>query len=458
MAVTQISRIQHRRGLEQDLPTLAGAELGWSVDTRKLYIGNGTLDEGAPTVGVTEILTQYSDLTALLGSYTFVGNSTGYTVQTGSSVLNPVVRSFQQKFDDFVNVKDFGATGDGSTDDTTAINRAIQQIYIETENLNDPRTRRTIYVPAGTYLTSNVISIPPYARIVGDGINSTIIKQQYGNVSVANVCDSAFQTGASIGTNGALSPNNIDIENITFWNSNSSITEPVFYLDSASNVSITSTSFISNRNPGTHYPNVFEVISSTSSTQRVTLDRVQFIGGGNGFVNLGSGTTSFKAMACTWDDLSNVSVVHGTIKGWTSFGNYFGEVSDTSDPNTGEAQVAFGAVYKNAGMEIHGTYLGNLRLGVARSSEVSTDAPVIASFVANTAGEIKYEVSNSSARRFGTLQFSTDGTTMSFNDNYTESVTSVRANLFANGTSLTCSLDSGTGVFKYSVNEFIYPY
>ena len=113
MAVTQISRIQHRRGLDQDLPQLAGAELGWSVDTRRLYIGNGTIDEGAPAQGITEVLTQYTDLAALIGSYTFKGNITEYTVQTGSSVLNPTVRSFQQKFDDFVNIRDFGATGIG---------------------------------------------------------------------------------------------------------------------------------------------------------------------------------------------------------------------------------------------------------------------------------------------------------------------------------------------------------
>ena len=46
MAIVQISRIQHRRGLDADLPNLASAELGWSVDTRKLYIGNGTIEEG----------------------------------------------------------------------------------------------------------------------------------------------------------------------------------------------------------------------------------------------------------------------------------------------------------------------------------------------------------------------------------------------------------------------------
>ena len=62
MAVIQISRIQHRRGLQSDLPNLASAELGWSVDTRKLYIGNGTIEEGAPSLGRTEVLTQYSIL------------------------------------------------------------------------------------------------------------------------------------------------------------------------------------------------------------------------------------------------------------------------------------------------------------------------------------------------------------------------------------------------------------
>lgn len=85
MAVIQISRIQHRRGLESDLPNLASAELGWSVDTRKLYIGNGTIEEGAPSLGKTEILTQYSildfettfaaNIVALEGNLVLVNNN-----------------------------------------------------------------------------------------------------------------------------------------------------------------------------------------------------------------------------------------------------------------------------------------------------------------------------------------------------------------------------------------------
>ena len=62
MAIVQISQITNRKGLQENLPQLAGAELGWSVDSRRLYIGNGTLEEGAPVIGNTEILTEFSDV------------------------------------------------------------------------------------------------------------------------------------------------------------------------------------------------------------------------------------------------------------------------------------------------------------------------------------------------------------------------------------------------------------
>jgi polygalacturonase len=163
MAVTQISRIQHRRGLEQDLPQLASAELGWSLDTRRLYIGNGTLEEGAPTVGLTRILTQYDvaeiQSNIAFTNYTFVGNAATYDSVTGPSALAPVVRPYQRKLDDIVNIRDFGAIGDNTTDDTSAINRAIQQIYKSTVSPTEARARRTIFFPGGTYLISNPILV-----------------------------------------------------------------------------------------------------------------------------------------------------------------------------------------------------------------------------------------------------------------------------------------------------------
>ena len=59
MAVVQISRIQVRRGQKNagaGLPQLSSGELGWAIDSRELYIGNGSVAEGAPSVGNTKIL------------------------------------------------------------------------------------------------------------------------------------------------------------------------------------------------------------------------------------------------------------------------------------------------------------------------------------------------------------------------------------------------------------------
>ena len=62
MAIVQVSRITNRKGLAENVPQLAGAELGWAIDERRLFIGNGTLQEGAPVIGNTEVLTEYSDV------------------------------------------------------------------------------------------------------------------------------------------------------------------------------------------------------------------------------------------------------------------------------------------------------------------------------------------------------------------------------------------------------------
>jgi len=83
MAIVSISRIQHRRGLQQDLPTLSSAELGWSIDQQKLYIGNGTISEGSPRLGNTEILTEYSDVLTLAKTYSFKNLDAGYNPTTG---------------------------------------------------------------------------------------------------------------------------------------------------------------------------------------------------------------------------------------------------------------------------------------------------------------------------------------------------------------------------------------
>ena len=129
MAVVQISRIQVRRGIATDLPQLAAGEFGWVIDDQKLYIGNGTVADGAPAVGNTEILTSGSSIFSAATGYVYKGYlGTVTPIVTGAGV--DVTRTLQQRLDDYVSVKSFGATGDGTTNDLPAIQRAIDELYM----------------------------------------------------------------------------------------------------------------------------------------------------------------------------------------------------------------------------------------------------------------------------------------------------------------------------------------
>jgi hypothetical protein len=265
VAIVQISRITQRKGLESDLPQpLAGAELGWAIDQRRLFIGNGTLEDGAPVIGNTEVLTEFSDILEFASQYTYQGAAAGYTVQTGSTPGDPVAQSIQRRLDSFAVITAFGATGDGTTDVTANINRALFQILCRSTN---PAARRSIYFPAGTYVITNTLNIPPNCQLYGDGPDSTIISFNVQNwnsavayaagVLVYNIAttlyyrsnfavpvgtaisstnpdgdpywtaeslpeymfqtaDSLQQTGVNIGTNGAALPGNVEISSIKF--------------------------------------------------------------------------------------------------------------------------------------------------------------------------------------------------------------------------------------------------
>jgi hypothetical protein len=176
VAIVQVSRITQRKGLQTDLPQpLASAELGWAIDERRLFIGNGTIAEGAPVVGNTEILTEFSDVLSFLTQYTYKGENAGYTVQTGVTPGDPVTQSLQRRLDSYAVISNFGATGDGSTDVTADINRALFQIYCRSENT---ASRRSLFFPAGEYIITGTLNIPPGTTLYGEGIDSTIINFQ----------------------------------------------------------------------------------------------------------------------------------------------------------------------------------------------------------------------------------------------------------------------------------------
>ncbi|KNG86511.1 exo-beta-1,3-glucanase Exg0 [Aspergillus nomiae NRRL 13137] len=75
------------------------------------------------------------------------------------------------------NVKDFGAKGDGSTDDTVAINQAIASGNRCGKGCDSSTvTPALVYFPPGTYVVSKPIIQYYYTQIVGDAINLPVIK------------------------------------------------------------------------------------------------------------------------------------------------------------------------------------------------------------------------------------------------------------------------------------------
>lgn len=219
MAIVQISQITNRKGLQENLPQLAGAELGWSTDTRQLYIGNGTIQDGAPIIGNTEILTEFTDILNFVNAYTYKGLAAGYTAQTGPGPGGtPITLSLQSWLDQFASVLDFGAVGDGQTDDTDAINRALFQIYCRESN---PQIRRGLFFPAGVYRVSGTIKIPPYATLWGEGNDNSVIRMDVDVEDyVARTADSLQNVGVNIGEGGATVPEYITISNMGFTHAN----------------------------------------------------------------------------------------------------------------------------------------------------------------------------------------------------------------------------------------------
>ncbi len=469
MAVVQISRIQHRRGHYTDLPQLAAGELGWAIDEQRLFIGNGPVTEGAPAVGNTEILTSGANLFDLLTDYTYRGN-TATPVTTGSGGAK-IKRTFQQKFDDLASVKDFGAIGNGTTDDTAAINRAIKNLVTSDATAD---ARRTLYFPAGTYkITGDEIKIYPYITIKGDGAEQTILKQTDNSQDyVARTVDSGGNTGVNIGSSSNTIPKHIDITGITFEASGSN---SGLLLDRAQHVRLTDCGFkgtwAQGDAVGVGYKGVDAESGGSYTVKHVTFDHCTFSSIQYAFnsdydvesvnfqncsfdvhykgIKLGQSTDGstagqsngprfVRAIGCQFDNI-DLEAVHiydnGNPKGNTFAFNSFKDIGTAND---GSADVAilniahpdnfvinnhFNRTDQGTQSAVQGTAIHQQALAKATLTDNTSTftATGIDVDLANEFGlNIKYLITRGSARRNGTLHISGTSTSVDFVDNFVE--------------------------------------
>lgn len=249
MAILEIAKIQVRRGLEtiSGLPQLSSGEFGWAIDTQRLYIGNGSLEEGAPVVGNTEILTNHTAASIFdFPSYYY----TGHTIVGVSGALE---RTIPDKLNDFVSVFDFDVRNDGQTvstgtNNTNTLQYAINQIFKDPATQSSPSSRVSLYIPAGIYDVYDTIFIPPNTNLIGDGKDKTIIRMNNSDTSpypLFQLCGKNGEVWTLFDPvpNAGEEPKNVNLTGLTFEYNSDVALDPndvsaLLMVDFATNVSI----------------------------------------------------------------------------------------------------------------------------------------------------------------------------------------------------------------------------
>jgi len=182
---------------------LVGHTYVFSDISGSIYVANNNNVNGAKLTTISDV----SNISA--NSYNQIIND-GSLIKTYST-SGSVLRTLSDRFSDIINVKDFGATGDGITDDTLAIQNAISS-----------SVGGTVFLPRGTYTISNPIMLHRGVRLLGDGTFDDIANAST-KIKLANNSNcSMIQTPAST---GGLATHFLMLENLLFDGNSSNQTE-----------------------------------------------------------------------------------------------------------------------------------------------------------------------------------------------------------------------------------------
>lgn len=159
--------------------------------TAQVYGATGKVSQSGDTMTGTLVLTGSPPLKVTTGAA--VGSVLGSDASGNATWGFPTA--------DWINVKWWGAKGDGSTDDATAIQNAI----------NAAHAGQVVYFPAGTYIVGTTLTLASNVLYLGSDEDNTIIKMKAG----ANLAAVAATTGW-VGSTATYSVNPLHIQHLGF--------------------------------------------------------------------------------------------------------------------------------------------------------------------------------------------------------------------------------------------------
>jgi polygalacturonase len=81
-----------------------------------------------------------------------------------------------------VNVRAYGAKGDGKTDDAAAIQTAIDALT----------SGGVVFFPSGVYRVESTVKLKSNVRLIGVGIDATVVKAGDSYITEYDVCGDAI--------------------------------------------------------------------------------------------------------------------------------------------------------------------------------------------------------------------------------------------------------------------------
>jgi parallel beta-helix repeat protein len=260
-------QVQLRRGTTSEHSTFTGAVGEVTVDTTKdtLVVHDGSTTGGIPLAKQSSVDLKAGTVPTVSGLASIVSPSIGDTVvaieegrggvfiyradgtPNGGTIFDSSsTGKWHRQYEGSVNVKWFGAVGDGVADDTVAIQSAL--------------VLKNIYIPLGTYIHSGLSYNSSDLKIIGEGkleYNGTsdaflISSPNNTNLSNIHISGVSFKNGVSclkIVGSGTGIFSKILIEKCTFDTS----TSGMLWFEQCSNTTINDNYFVNAGDNGIYY-------------------------------------------------------------------------------------------------------------------------------------------------------------------------------------------------------------